>query len=270
MPRQSWPPYRTVRELVLKHPGVPAVVMGGGESLAKYIEQAPVDAIYLSVNDHGLRLLKDRPELNRRASYTVCADAIEERVRADVGFPDLPGPPRDGKPWGVTVIARHPWGDFRLTNMPVPNSGMAAAWIARLMGCAPIILMGMDLWERGTYHDAPKARSSGKSAPAATHLERWCTLLATYPAQYRVLGCSPLLREKCAHYDPHEPRAPVLDRDKLNRDLRSRFVRMKVDSPVSHRPFKAGEVVELQAKEADTLLRLGKAIRVDGPGRANG
>lgn len=267
MPRTApWPPYRTVRDLVLEHAGRPAVVMGGGTTLAKYIEQAPLNALYLSVNDHGLRLFKDHPELNRRVDYVVCADGIEERVRRDVGFKDLPGPARDGTPWNVPVVARHMWGDYRLTYMPAPNSGMAAAWLARLMGCAPIILMGMDLWEGATYHDAPKAKSTGKSAHPTKHLERWVTLLARYPAQYRALGCSPLLRTKCAHYDPTEVPAPVLDRDRLNRDLQSTTVRTLKEVRVSHRTFAAGIEVELNKAEATKHIGLGKCIPVARPG----
>jgi hypothetical protein len=254
-----------VRDLVLAHPGRAAVIMGGGPSLATHLEQAPADALYLSVNDHGLRLLKDRPALSRRCSYVVCADRIEERVRRDIGMRDLPPPARDGAPWDVPVISRHPWGDWRLTYMPGPSSSMAAAWCARLMGCAPIILMGMDLWEGATYHDAPKARSSGRAATPVQHLQRWCTLLAVFPAQYRALGCSPLFREKCAHYDPRETPEPVVDRELLLRDLRSRTVRTLSDCVIAHRPFNAGEVLELTAKEADPLVRDHKAVFLGSP-----
>lgn len=263
MPRQDWPPYRTVRSLLLAHVGRTAVVMGGGPTLAKHIEECPSDALYIAVNDHGLRLLKDRAAKlqPRAASYVVACDKIEERARADIGPKDLPPPKRDGQPWGLPVISRHVWADYRLTFMPAANSGMAAAWLARFMGCAPIILTGMDLWSGKTYHDAPNARSSGHTITDAQHFRRWCTLLARYPGQYRTLGCSPLLQAKCAHYDPSEPADTPPDAQKLLQELQSTWVRLTRDTRISQRSFPAGAVLELNAAEADKLIRTKKAVR---------
>lgn len=267
--RQAWPPYRTVRSLVLKHVGRTAVILGGGPSLAKHVHECPIDALYIAVNDHGLRLLKDRPKLApRAASYVVACDKIEERARADIGMKDWPGPARDGQPWGLPVISRHMWADYRLTFMPASNSGMAAAWLARLMGCAPIILTGMDLWNGKTYHDAPNARSSGHTIADTQHLRRWSTLLSRYPGQYRTLGCSPLLQAKCAHYDPSEPADKPPERDSLLKELQSAWVRLSRDTPVSHRPFAAGEVLELHIGEVDKLVKKRLAVRVK-PGEVN-
>lgn len=262
MPRSSWPPYRTVRELIHRHVGRCAVILGGGPSLSQYIDRAPRDALYIAVNDHGLRLLKDRPELQpRAASYVVACDRIEERARFDIGPRDLPGPRRDRAPWGLPVISRHMWADYRLTFLPAPNSGMTAAWLARLMGCAPIVLMGMDLWSGKTYHDAPDAKSTGQSIADTQHLRRWVTMLGRYPAQYRTLGCSHLLQRRCAHYDPSEPADKPIAAEKLAQELQSVWVRLSRDTPVSHRPFSAGSVLEVRASEAEKLIRTKKAVR---------
>lgn len=264
MPRQDWPPYRTVRSLLLKHVGQAAVVMGGGPSLAKHIHEAPSDALYVAVNDHGLRLLKDRCATlaPRQAAYVVACDKIEERARFDIGPRDLPPPARDRAPWGLPVVSRHVWADYRLPFMPAPNSGMSAAWLARFMGCAPIILTGMDLWSGATYHDAPNATSSGRAATAAQHLRRWTTMLSTYPGQYRTLGCSPLLAEKCAHYDPAERAADPPDADSLVRELQTQWCRLTRDAEVSQRRFPSGAVLELHIGEVERLVKTRRAVRV--------
>lgn len=238
--------------------------MGGGPSLAQFIHQAPPDALYIAVNDHGLRLLKDRAgELApRQASYVVACDKIEERARFDIGPRDLPPPARDGAAWGLPVISRHLWADYRLPFMPAPNSGMSAAWLARHMGCAPIILTGMDLWTGPTYHDAPRARSSGRDAKPTDHLRRWVTMLERYPGQYRTLGCNALLREKCAHYDPAEPPASPPDADSLLKDLQTQWCKLIRDAPIGQRRFAAGTVLELHIGEVQKLVRTRHAVRV--------
>jgi hypothetical protein len=242
--------------------------MGGGPSLAKSLDQCPASALYLSVNDHGARLLKDRPKLApRTVSYIIACDNIEERARADLGPRDYSGPRRDGAPWNIPVVSRHMWADYRLPFMPAPNSGMAAAWLARFMGCAPIILTGMDLWIGATYHDSPKSASSGRTCTDRQHFERWSTLLNRYPAQYRIQGCSPLFASKCAHYDPSERADPPIDREALLEELQTSWCRLTRETDVSKRVFAMGEILELHRGEVNHLVKKNIAVRIK-PGEA--
>lgn len=235
--------------------------MGGGESLTcDAVARVPAAALYLSVNDHGVRFFKDHPELNRRCDYVVACDKIEKRARLDVGFPGLS--PRDGRPWGVPVITRHMWGDYRLLKMHRPSSGMMAAWVARLMGCAPIILIGMDCYAAGTYHDAPKALSSGRSIAVSKHIDWWSSLLTTYPGQYRTLGGHALLQGLARPYDPREPSEPPRAPTELEKELGGQWIALQRDAGVAKRLFGAGGVWEFGTKEAVKLLASGAGRRV--------
>jgi hypothetical protein len=263
MPRSEWPPYRTVRELLHSQAGRTAVIVGGGCSLNKWIAAAPREALYISVNDHGTRLFKDRPELARACELIVACDFIEERARADVGR-HTADKGRDAKPWGLPVVSTYMWADYRLLFMPGPSSGMAAAFIARLLGCSPILLLGMDCFAGGTYYDDPHAQSTGHDATATEHLNRWRTLLEKFPAQYRTMGCYPALRELCGVFDPREARHRAVDRAQLERELTSESARMRLlrDTLISMRPFTAGSVLELHRNEATKLINKRLAARV--------
>lgn len=259
MPRAAWPEYRTVRELVHRHAGRPAVVMGGGESLNPALPLCPTDAVYICVNDHGLRSLKDRPHLARRCDYVVACDKIEDRARFDVG---LPGMKRDGAPWNVPVISRQMWADYRLLFMPQPGSGFAAAWLARVMGCAPVILTGMDLYAGGAYHDAPKAKTTGRVITDRQHMKRWRILMARYPYQYRTIGCHPLLARECGQYDAREPACPPIPRDKLQSEAGGVWCRTTKQTMIGMRTFAAGVALELGSTEAENLAKKNDVRRI--------
>lgn len=264
MPRATWPPYRTVRGLVHRHVGRPAVIMGGGESLPAAIAHCPAQAVYISVNDHGVRLLKDRPALGRQCAYVVACDKIEDRARGDVGRDPTDRAKRraDGQPWGMPVISRYMWADYRLLFMPAPSSGMAAAWLARLLGCSPIILTGMDLYAAGTYYDDKQAKSSGRTITEKQHFARWCTMIQTYPAQYRVIGCSPLLQKRVGLYSSTEPADAPIDDQKLLNELRSVWLKVTRDVLIGQRSFPPGEILELSKAEVDHVMREKKGVRL--------
>lgn len=250
MPRVDWPPYRTVRDLVGISHGVASVVMGGGSSRLAAMPQCPPHAIYISANDHGCRHFLQHPDPARRISYVVACDKIEQRV----------------KHYGLPIISRHMFADYRLLFMPAPSSGMSGAWLARLMGCAPIILTGMDLYVGPTYADDAAAQSTGHILSERQHLERWHRMMVAYPAQYRTIGCSKLLENHCGCYDPSERPEPVLDANRLSFELQGEWIKLTADSIISMRPFRSGEVLELTRGEAQKLVRERRAVRVK-PGR---
>lgn len=255
MPRTEWPPYRTVAELIHAHVGRAAVVMGGGPSLtAANLRHAPPDALYISANDHGLRFLADHPKLNARASYVVAVDRIEERTRYDVRY-------GRSRPWHVPIITRKCYGDYRLLHMPAPLTGLVSAWLARLMGCSPIVVIGMDLYCGPTYHDEPNARSNGKCTSARDHRQQWRQLTTEHPAMYRALGCHEYVREVLGTYDPTEPVTPPLGADELARGNPEVRVRITQPAEIYLRKFAAGTIIRVGVKEAAALINERKAIK---------
>ncbi|MCK9468483.1 MAG: hypothetical protein M0Q49_03605 [Porticoccaceae bacterium] len=49
------------------------------------------------------------------------------------------------------------------------------------MGCAPIIVIGMDCYTGATYFHNPAARSSGEWLPLDGHLDKWRRLIELAP-----------------------------------------------------------------------------------------
>ena len=255
--KRIWPPYQTLAPLVHAHAGRAAVIVGGGQSIRTALPKCPSDALYIGVNDHGARYLKDHAELGRRIDYIVACDKIEERARADVG---LPGMTRDGTPWGVPVISRHPWADHRLLYMPGTCSGQAAAWVARFMGCAPVILVGMDLYRGSTYVDAPKAKSSGFLITDMEHAKRWWDVVRRYPYQYVTIDCHILIADRFGVYEPGMEAAAPIERERLIAELQISRIQLRRDTLIDQRPFHAGDVVEVSRKEAENLTKQRGAV----------
>lgn len=247
MPRSSWPPYQTVRPLIHSQVGRMAVIQGGGPTLDAGMALCPGEALYLSVNDHGCKYFLRHPEHPARASYIVACDKIEPRVRLH----KLP------------VFSRHMWADYRILYMPAPSSGMAAAWVARMLGCAPIVILGMDCFSGATYADDPKARSTGHNIPPRVHLQRWRKFAKEFPAQYRVIGCHPELAQILGAYVAGEPAAAPVEREQLETDLRG--VRVRITRPgtaVSMRDFEPGTELELGRAEAEAIIKQRKGMRL--------
>jgi len=242
MPR-SWPPYQTLRPLIHRYVGRAAVVMGGGMSLDESMRRTPAAALHISVNGHGCRHFLRHPDPDRRCEYVVACDKIEPEVR----------------PFGLPIVSRHMWADYRLLFMPRASSGMAAAWVARAFGCAPIILVGMDCYVGGTYMDRPDARSTGHSVPLSIHLKRWGELAEMFPAQYRALGGHKEVRKILGAYDPDEPARPAAVE---SIDLRGELLRTTAACTIAAREFPAGVELELMPREAKILADKGKGVRL--------
>lgn len=251
---RPWPLYQTLRPLIHAHLGRPALIMGGGASLLQAFPSFPPNAVHISVNDHGCRFMRHTLGIDRQPDYIVACDRIERQVRFDVR------PPGTGAPWRVPLISRWMFADYRMLFSVAPNSGVAAAWAARLMGCAPIILAGMDLYVGPTYFDAPTAISSGRNVPPAEHRQRWYRL-SKYPGMYRTLGGDDVLASHFGVYDPAEPvRLPPPPVSQLAFELQRYRVRLTADALITQRPFSDGAVLDIAQREHDHLVRQRKAV----------
>ena len=228
-------PYRTLRELVYARFGVPAVVMGGGPSLPGALERCPGrgDAVYISANDHGAKLAG--------CDYIVAHDKIEDRIR----------------PFGVPLVSRHLWADIRYLSFPAPNSGVIAAWVAAMLGCAPIYIAGMDCWSGGTYWHNPKAKSAGHLLKPVDHLSRWRHLFVTTKAQFLPIGGA--LEGAVGSWGVDRYTGPA-QRDACLASVAGVTVRFVQDTPLKARTFRAGELAELTQREADRFIATRAAI----------
>jgi hypothetical protein len=242
---RTWPVYRTVRDLVHAHVGKPAVVMGGGPSLPAAIERSPEGAIFLSANEHGCRFFENSSP-GQTTKNVVCLivalDQIEHKVSR----------------FGVPIVSRHMYADYRLVTPPAKSSGVAAAYIARLMGCAPILLAGMDCYDGATYFDDPKAPSTGRTMDAGGHAMLWREMIGQYPGgQYRVIGGNARLQNLLGMYDPTErPRLPPVAKETLTAEASGIFVEVVRSCTISMRDFRVGERLELNKNEAEKFIKL--------------
>lgn len=228
-------PYKTVRELIHRHRRQPAVVIGGGPSAPAGLARCPADAIAISANDHGFKL--------RGCDYIASLDRIEGRLRAHA----------------APLISRHLFADYRVLVAPQPNSGIVGAWLARLMGCTPIYLVGMDCWSGEAYFHNATAKSSGFSEPPRNHIARWREFLLRFPAAYAAFEGP--LKAQCASMEEYPP-----GRDRLEREVAGvpvRFHREAIFRAYGlDRTFGAGDVIEVSAVEAQQLINERKACRL--------
>jgi hypothetical protein len=120
-----------LREL---HAGRPGGVLGGGPSLPGDLERLPEGCILISVNQHALRLVT--------ADYLVFLDDPRRSLEVQDVLREFQG---------VQVSRRRGWGNVQLGG-ECPRwlgqySGHVAAWLADWLGCDPVLLCGMDLYQ---------------------------------------------------------------------------------------------------------------------------
>lgn len=183
---------RPLADLIHAHAGRPALIMGGGDTLPADLARAPENCLFISANQHGCIL--------RACDYIVSIDIFDGRK---LKMPD--GTERTLRSFGVPIISvRREDADIRLFEKPTANSGATAAWVAWVMGCAPILLGGMSCYIGGTYFHDPKAVSTGKAIQLSGHMGRWRKVIEVAPdGMFRAM--SGPLTELFPVYDPAEP-----------------------------------------------------------------
>jgi hypothetical protein len=184
-------------DFIHAHAGRAAIVIGGGESAPETFRMAPADAVAFSANRHGCLL--------RPCDYIVACDEWGTKRKAKMAD----GVERSIREWGAPVVSvRRVDADIRIFERPIASSGATGAWVAWVMGCAPILLCGMDCYiGKAYFHDA-KAQTTGRHVPESSHVARWSALPKFAPdGMFRVLGNGPLTR-LFPVYDPAEPVRP--------------------------------------------------------------
>lgn len=109
--------------LALKHTGEYALILGGGPSLEKDLKRLGAGGIRIAVNHHA-------SDLGIDSHYTVFNDKwTAENLKTSAS----------------KRVCRFPESADHLMAWPqAVLSARLAVWLARVMGCAPIILCGMD------------------------------------------------------------------------------------------------------------------------------
>lgn len=151
----------SIHDLRDKHTGRPAAVLGGGPSLPADLERVPAGSVLIGVNQHALRLVK--------TDYLVFLD---DPMR----FPILRTAVESFD--GIRVTRRKGWGDvdlqgeFRIWMGQL--SGHLGAWFAYWLGCAPILLCGMDCYQgEQKYFYGDQRSGTGFHAQLLTNLNGW-------------------------------------------------------------------------------------------------
>jgi len=238
-------------ELINRHAGRTGVVCGGGPSLPEQLARCPEDAVYVSANQHGVML--------RRCDYIMAVDAIEDRVFAR---PD--GSRFSLRDFGIPIIAPRPAGDYWLFEQCAPSSGVMAAWILWAMGCAPILMAGIDCYRGPTYYHDAHARSSGKTISVENHLRRWASLMTLAPGgQFRSLGAP--LSSIFPAYDPQDRRAEPPNHARVAERMAGAWVTFQraCSEVVAPRLFAPGDRALLSKKLAKRCVQRGFAYYLE-------
>ena len=141
---------------------LPAAILGGGPSLPGDLAKVPGEALLFSVNEHALQLI--------RVDYLVFRDPPEK-------FPALKQTIQNFDGLRLSQLMR--WSDIDLSGVrwwDAPFSSSLATWLACWMGCNPVLLCGMDLYQgkQKYFYDRSDFRlTASQVAPAGPQLRTW-------------------------------------------------------------------------------------------------
>lgn len=231
---------KNVSDLVWIHKGRPAVVIGGAPSRISddwFWNEKAKNPVVLSANDHGY--------LQTWCDYGVCCEDLEQRMRLQ----------------SVPVISRHVWADYRIFDKPIPNSAILAAFAAWVMGCAPIIITGVECYIGKTYLHDPDLKTSGHNVPLKTHLVRWARLPNMAPG-IQVRAVSGPLLDIFKKYGPEEKPYGVNSEELILSLCQGKQMEMLREEYVGRHLRKKGEIIEVAEIEAHSLWRQRIAKRV--------
>lgn len=226
-----------IGDYVRRHLGRSAVIVGGAPSRLNEIEACPQDAVWFSVNEHGLRA---RAHCSPGCDYIAALDPIAEELKGR----------------GAPVLSTRRSADVIAFELRCANSGIFAAWCAWVMGCAPIVPIGIECYTGGTYAHDVHAESAGRRFTLEQHLDRWAMLRRiASDIQVRAVG-GPLLRI-FPPYDPKEPAAAIADAETLRAASAGETLRFTR----RHGQFAKDAVEQFSKTEARRLIAARAVVR---------
>ena len=185
-----------------------AIIVGGGPSAPADLKKIPHGgkALIISANYHAFRL-------DLKPAYIWCKD----HIRIFPGYLDRGRRreymERELRQYGVPIVGPNFWCDYRAIDWPLTqfNSGQQALAFAVMLGCAPIIPIGMDCFAGDTYfHDkgAPNISKGRKPGYWVSRLQKLRTVLG---GNTPIRGVSGLARDIFGEYrsDRHPIPGPI-------------------------------------------------------------
>lgn len=226
-----------IGDFVHRHAGRAAVVVGGAPSRLNEIAACPADAVWFSVNAHGLLA---RAHLNLGCDYIAALDPIAGELKGR----------------GAPVLSTQRSADVLVFEMRCANSAIFAAWCAWVMGCAPIVVIGVECYAGKTYAHDPEAESAGRRFTVEQHLERWRLLARIAPGlMLRPVG-GPLL-QVFPRYDAAEACTAIADADVLRSASAGETLRFTR----RYEGFAKGDVERFPKDQAQRLIAAKAAVR---------
>ena len=243
--------HRTLSALVHKFAGRPAVVMGGAPSLphdlAVLRERGIGDAVYLSVNEHGL--LPSLENAPAEVHFAVACDGEHGATRMPME--------KVLRPFGKPIIAPKYWADYRVLHHAATNSAILACLAAWAMGCAPIVITGVEMYRGKTYWHDPKARPVGTMTPPQQHAKRWQMVPQILP-QAMLRSVSGPLNVVMRPWIPDEPITPIAPTNRILGIIGGTWVEItrNCDWPEKEPQtrYAAGEIIETKTHEAGLMI----------------
>lgn len=253
-----------VSRLIDSGAGHMAIIVGGGPSAPSDLKKIPHagQAIIISANHHAFKL-KLKPD------YIWCKD----HLRIAPGYLDRGRKKeymeRELRPYGVPIVGPNFWCDYRAIEWPMPqfNSGQQALAFAMLLGCAPIIPIGMDCFAGDTYFHDKSAPNISRGRKPGYWVSRLQKLRATLGGHTPLRGVSGLARDIFGEYRPDRHPVPgplphVLARYANMETVWIRSRREFQDARERYAIIPKGYIMASNKDEAGKLCRVGIAERV--------
>lgn len=157
------------------HKGRPAVVMGGAPSLPEALRRCPDNAVYISANQHGAML--------RKVDYIFYTDRVHQSTNAPMRLML--------KRYGVPLVGPQPDADYVMETTIEANSGIRAILFAEILGCDPVIVVGIEMYQGKTYWHDHHAKSTGfDKDPAKVKSAIDQLIMVTSHLNVQQIGCN--------------------------------------------------------------------------------
>lgn len=243
-----------------------AIIVGGGPSAPSDLKRIPgrEKALIISANHHAFKL-RMTPDYIWCKDHLRIAPGYLERGRKREYME------RELRPYGVPLAGPNFWCDYRAIDWPITqfNSGQQALAFATLLGCAPIIPIGMDCFIGDTYFHDKDAANISRGRKSGYWDSRIRKLSAALPGA-PIRGVSGFVAKIFGEYRVERPPAPAPLSPLLQRyvNMPTVWVKIKHDFQDSREKFAIipkGYILASHKAEADRLIKVGIAERVECP-----
>lgn len=152
-------------ELRNTYRGRPAAILGGGPSLPSDYERLPPDSVIIAVNEHPYYAGVHDPDF-----LVFMDDPIHNPLLWGV-VKELSG--------GLRVTHSLKYTDVHMGGVDYwngPGSGIVACWLGLWLGCDPVLLCGMDLYQgpvKYCHRDELYKNRPVYNITLEEHLNRW-------------------------------------------------------------------------------------------------